>query len=104
MAHWQKAASLDDLAPGTTLEVVVGDRVVALANVAGTVYALDGVCPHQGGPLGKGALSGQILTCPWHGWQFDASTGQHCLSATIRQPTFPVKIDQGAILVDVQSA
>ena len=36
-------------------------------------YALDGVCPHQGGPLGKGCLMGRIVTCPWHGWQFTSA-------------------------------
>ena len=48
-------------------------RVIALFNVDGTFYALDGVCPHQGGPLGQGTLEGCIVTCPWHGWQFDVT-------------------------------
>ena len=62
---------------GTAREVVSGDRVIALFNVAGTFYALDGVCPHQGGPLGQGTLEGCVVTCPWHGWQFDVTSGQH---------------------------
>jgi nitrite reductase/ring-hydroxylating ferredoxin subunit len=104
MPDWRRAAALDECPPGATLEVVVGDRIVALANVEGTVRALDGVCPHQGGPLGKGELEGDILTCPWHGWQFDVGTGQHCLSQSIRQPTFEVKVEDGAIYVQLSEA
>ncbi len=83
------------------MEVIVGERVVALFNVEGTFYALDGVCPHQGGPLAEGEVTGCIVTCPWHGWQFDVRTGQHQLSATIRQPTLPVRIEGDAVLVEL---
>jgi len=80
---------------------VVGDRIVALFNVEGTLFALDGVCPHQGGPLGKGTLSESIVTCPWHGWQFDVRTGKHQLNARIVQPTLPVRVEGEAILLDL---
>ena len=66
-----------DCPPGSVQELVVEDRIVALYNVDGTLFALDGVCPHQGGPLGKGALEGCLVTCPWHGWQFDVTDGRH---------------------------
>jgi nitrite reductase (NADH) small subunit len=84
------------------LELVAGERVVALFNVEGTFYALDGVCPHQGGPLAEGEVTGCIVTCPWHGWQFDVCTGQHQFSATIRQPTLPVRVEGDAVLVDLE--
>jgi nitrite reductase (NADH) small subunit len=102
MAQWTTIATVDDCPPGTGLEVVAGDRVVALFNVDGTFYALDGVCPHQGGPLAEGDVTGCIVTCPWHGWQFDVRTGQHQLSATIRQPSLPVKLEGDAVLVDLE--
>src|SRR5688572_28955854 len=100
MSAWVRVASAKDLPAGATLEVVAGARIVALANVAGTIVALDGVCPHQGGPLGKGELNGQILTCPWHGWQLDACSGQNCLNPSIKQQMFPVRLEADAILVD----
>ena len=84
------------------MEVIVGERVFALFNVEGTFFALDGVCPHQGGPLAEGDVTGCIVTCPWHGWQFDVRTGQHQLSATIRQPTLPVRIEGDAVLVELE--
>lgn len=104
MSRWIKAARLVDCPPGTCLEAVVGERIVALFNVDGTLYALDGVCPHQGGPLGKGCLSGTIVTCPWHGWQFDVRTGQHQLSRTLIQPPLAVRVEGDDVLVDVDSA
>ncbi len=101
MATWIRVAAVDDCPPGSAVERVAGDRVIALFNVAGAFYALDGVCPHQGGPLGDGALCGAIVTCPWHGWQFDVRTGQHQLSPRIKQPGFAVRVDAGEVLVDV---
>ena len=74
---------------------------MALFNVEGTFYALDGVCPHQGGPLGKGAMTGHVVTCPWHGWQFDVRDGQHQFSANIQQATLPVKVEEDSVLVDL---
>jgi nitrite reductase (NADH) small subunit len=101
MAHWIRIASLDECPTGSSLERIAADRVVALYNVDGTLHALDGVCPHQGGPLGKGCLSGAIVTCPWHGWQFDVRTGQHQLSRAIVQPRFEVRLVGNEVQVDL---
>ncbi len=95
------AADLDDCPHGACIERVVGDRVVALFNVDGNIHALDGVCPHQGGPLGQGELSGSVVTCPWHGWQFDVRDGQHQFNPTIQQPSFPVRVVSTTIQVDL---
>jgi nitrite reductase/ring-hydroxylating ferredoxin subunit len=70
----------------------------------GAFYALDGICPHQGGPLGKGFVNGCIVTCPWHGFQFDVTTGQHQTSKSLVQPTLPVKEEAGEIFVDVEGS
>ena len=101
MAHWTRLAPVADCPPGAAVELVAGDRIVALFNVEGTLYALDGVCPHQGGPLGQGELTGCIVTCPWHGWQFDLRSGQHQLSTQIVQPRFDVRVEGEWILVDL---
>ena len=104
MEHWTRIAATSDCPPGSALECVVGDRIVALFNVAGEFYALDGICPHQGGPLGKGKLTGCIVTCPWHGWQFDVVSGQHQTSRTLVHPRFAVKVEGSDVLVDVAVA
>jgi nitrite reductase (NADH) small subunit len=101
MANWVRVAAVDECPVGTAVELVAGDRVIALFNVEGIFYALDGVCPHQGGPLGDGALCGAIVTCPWHGWQFDVRTGQNQLSPRIKQPRFVVRVEDGAVWIDL---
>lgn len=75
---------------------------MALFNVDGQFFALDGICPHQGGPLGKGRLQGCILTCPWHGWQFNVQTGQHQTNASVRHARFPVKVEGTEVFVDLE--
>ncbi len=79
----------------------MADRVVAIFNVAGAYYALDGVCPHQGGPLGKGRLDGCVLTCPWHGWQFDVRDGRSPLNARVVQPSFATRVEGDEILIEL---
>lgn len=79
-------AKLSDLEPGSCLSVKTeGGLLVALFNVNGTIYALDNTCPHAGGPLGKGILSGEIVACPWHGWRFNVRTGTR-----VNNPDFTV--------------
>ncbi|MEX2173608.1 MAG: Rieske 2Fe-2S domain-containing protein [Pirellulaceae bacterium] len=103
MPHWIRACSVADCPPGSARELIVGERIVAMFNVAGRFYALDGICPHQGGPLGKGALSDCIVTCPWHGFQFDVTTGQHLTSKSLVHPQFAVRIEGDDVLLDIES-
>ena len=90
-----------DLSPGQSAEVVAAGRIFAVFNVDGTFHVLDGICPHAGGPLGKGMLRGNIVTCPWHGWQFDVSRGQHCLNERICQTKYSSRIADGQLVVDL---
>jgi hypothetical protein len=99
MADWIPVAAASECPPGTSIERVAGDRVVAIANVDGQFHALDGLCQHQGGPLGTGTLCGTIITCPWHGWQFDVTTGRHRISATVRQPLHEIREQGGQLFV-----
>lgn len=67
-----KVASLATLPEGTATEFVSGETSIAVCRVNGEIYAIDGVCPHNGGPLGEGALHGKWLVCPWHAWELTA--------------------------------
>lgn len=69
-------AKTDEIPAGTGKIVFAGDKAVALFNIGGKFYAVDNTCPHRGGPLGEGELDDCIVTCPWHGWQFDVTTGE----------------------------
>jgi nitrite reductase (NADH) small subunit len=73
---FEKAARLSEIPAGSIKEVQVAGQTVALANVGGTFYAINNTCLHRGGPLGEGQLDGNVVTCPWHGWQFDVTNGK----------------------------
>ena len=101
MPGFVKMATLDELPPGAAKEVEHEGRIYALFNVGGTITAIDGICPHQGGPLADGPLEGTMVTCPWHGWQFDVCTGKTPLGARIKQAVFEVKVEGQDVLVAV---
>jgi nitrite reductase/ring-hydroxylating ferredoxin subunit len=95
-----KVATLAEIPPGSVTEVMVEGKPVALCNVGGTVRALDGVCPHHGGPLGQGAMNGEHVTCPWHAWEFHSATGENDFDPSIRVATYAVKVEGGEIWVE----
>ena len=97
--EWTYIADVKEVPVGHAGEFVVAGRIIALYNVEGEYFALDGICPHQGGPLGKGELSGCIVTCPWHGFQFDVRSGEHQTSKQLRQPAFMVKLEGSKIYI-----
>lgn len=99
MTDWIPIADAAECPPGTSIERVAAGRIVAIANVDGRYHALDGLCPHQGGPLGTGGLCGTVLTCPWHGWQFDVVTGRHRISPTVRQTVHEIRALDGRLFV-----
>ncbi len=99
-----RVARLSDLPPGELIEIIHNERPYALCNVGGDIRALHGVCPHQGGPLGQGALEDGLITCPWHSWQFDSATGDCTYFETLAIPVYPVRVEAEEILIDVPDA
>jgi len=75
MFDFVTVARVGEIAPGTARQVTVHERWVGLFNLHGVFYAVDNLCLHRGGPLSDGGIAGCIVTCPWHGWQFDVTTG-----------------------------
>ncbi|HZS77555.1 MAG TPA: non-heme iron oxygenase ferredoxin subunit [Ktedonobacteraceae bacterium] len=100
MTDFIKVASVNDLEDGELLAVEADGEPLCLAKVEGQVCAFQDNCTHISGPLSEGELDGEILTCPWHGAQFDVRTGK-VLRGPARQDimTYPVKIEDGAIFV-----
>ena len=74
---------------------------IAMVRVENKVYAIDAVCPHQGGPLAEGGLEEgvAVVTCPWHGWQFDMTNGRCLTGPDVEQKQFKVKIEGEDILI-----
>jgi nitrite reductase (NADH) small subunit len=96
-----RAALTSDVPPGAIHEFQVGSTAIALANVDGKFFAISNLCMHRGGPLGEGELDRQIVTCPWHGWQFDVTTGQLVTNPVITTPCYAVELRGTEIFVDI---
>jgi nitrite reductase (NADH) small subunit len=94
-------ARVEDLPPGTVRAIRVGEDEIALAHCDGGFYATQGHCIHLQGPLGEGALEGCVLTCPWHGWQYDVRTGENEFDRAIQLRTYEVEVGEGEIRVRV---
>jgi nitrite reductase (NADH) small subunit len=84
------------------MEAAVGGTKIALCNAGGEIHAIEGTCPHRGGPLGQGALHDKMLVCPWHAWEFDCTTGQNDYDPEVRQRKFAVRVEEDEILVDIE--
>ena len=101
MADFVKVAEAGDVPAGTGKCVDAGGKQIAIFNVDGTFHAIDNTCLHLGGPLGEGELEGAVVTCPWHGWQYDVTTGGNLDDETERVERYDVKVENGAVLVAV---
>jgi nitrite reductase (NADH) small subunit len=102
MAQYIRACSKADLPPpGEAKEIPVGGRVICVANVDGTVSAIDNVCLHRGGPLGQGVIENGKLVCPWHAWQWDPKTGEAAHNPAARVAVYPIKIEGDDVYVMV---
>jgi 3-phenylpropionate/trans-cinnamate dioxygenase ferredoxin component len=96
-----RIAEIAQLPPGTATTVDAGGHTLALFNVDGVLYALDSTCPHRGGPLGEGDLDGTIVTCPWHAWRWDVTTGTNTNNPAVKVACFPVTIEGDAVFVEI---
>ena len=90
-----------EVPPGTIRELEVEGKAVAIANVGGKIYAIHGTCLHEGGPLGEGALEGKVVTCPWHGWQFDVTNGREVDNPASGVDCYPTEVRGEDVFVDV---
>jgi nitrite reductase/ring-hydroxylating ferredoxin subunit len=105
-----------DIPPGSRKLFTIEGRPIAIFNLGGAYYGLLNRCPHQGGSLCDGIVTGllqsptpgtyvytrkgEIVRCPWHGWEFDIRTGQsYCDPARIRARTYPVESTPGATVM-----
>lgn len=102
MAQFHRVAKVSEVPPGTGKAVAAGGQTIALFNVGGVFYALSNTCPHRGGPLGEGVLMEKVVTCPWHAWSFDVTTGKLATNPTapLGVKTYPVRTEGEEILVE----
>lgn len=103
MPRFVKVAKVNEMPPGTAREFQADGKMIALYNVEGKFYALDNVCLHRGGPLGQGTLAGSVVTCPWHGWEYNVASGETVFNDQIKVQAFEVKVEGDDILVGLES-
>ncbi len=82
--------------------VVVDGRAICLARIEAGYGALDNRCPHQGGPLGEGAIEGGFVVCPWHGYEYDPVTGAPPDGYGDRATAFPVRVADDGIEIALE--
>ncbi len=101
MTDWIDVCSAEDLPPGSVRVCHLPERDVAIFRLEdGSIYALHDLCSHADAPLSGGWIEGRCAVCPLHGAQFDLATGEaRSLPATEPVETFPVREDQGRVLL-----
>lgn len=110
-----RIAPVDAFEVGSRVVADVEGREIAVFRLEDGFYALSNHCVHQGGPACEGLLSGtatvdedgrmgydhdrQVIACPWHGWEFDVTTGEHLARDRYRLPTYEVEVEDGNVYV-----
>ena len=101
MAEYLDAGRVEDIPLGKGRTVTIAGKDVALFNVDGTIFAIDDSCLHHGLSLGNSPLEGKIVKCRGHGWRYDVTTGNVTHVPDYGVASYPVKIEDGKILVAV---
>jgi nitrite reductase (NADH) small subunit len=100
--HWIRVTTVDNIPPREGRAVQIGSREIAIFNLADKFLATDNECPHQGGPLCDGIVTGESVVCPLHAWKVNLANGcverpthgkDHCVT------TYPVRVDDDNIVV-----
>ena len=110
-----EVATVDEIPPGGRKIVRVRGREVGVFNLGGRFYALKNVCVHQGARVCLGKVTGttlpskvyefeygkegQILRCPWHGWEYDITTGRSLFDPSVKVVSYPVVVEDGRVYV-----
>ncbi|MHC4973337.1 MAG: Rieske (2Fe-2S) protein [Planctomycetota bacterium] len=103
MAEYRAVCRAEEVAPGTGRLVEIDGKAIALFNVDGTFHAMEDTCLHAGGPLHEGALEGPIVTCPWHHWKFDVTSGRCDLNPKVALDCFDVRVSDGFVEIKTSS-
>ncbi|MBX3414245.1 MAG: Rieske 2Fe-2S domain-containing protein [Pirellulales bacterium] len=98
------AAAVASIPPESGLEVEVGGRPLALFRAGDKVHAVDALCPHEGAPLAQGEFRDGVVTCPWHGWTFDACSGCSLAPKHHDLARYETLVDAGNVFVKLAPA
>src|SRR5262249_9585151 len=96
-----RVAAVGEIPVGRGKSVEIGSLLLAVFNAGGGRYqALSGVCPHEGGPLADGALLGDQVVCPWHGFDFDVRTGVCDVAPDLSVTVYPARVVDSDVVVE----
>jgi nitrite reductase (NADH) small subunit len=103
--EWVRIAYCEDIPLREGRAVLVGDREIAVFNLGDRFLAVDNRCPHRGGPLADGIVSGSSVVCPLHGWKIDLQQGsvQRPAETPACVKTFATRVEAGTLLLEVVS-
>jgi nitrite reductase (NADH) small subunit len=101
MAGYRAVCRAEEIAPGATRLFEIDGKAIALFNVDGTLHAMEDTCLHAGGPLHEGVLQGSIITCPWHGWEFDVTSGRCPFNPKVALSRYGVRVRRGMVEIRV---
>ncbi|OGP86859.1 MAG: non-heme iron oxygenase ferredoxin subunit [Deltaproteobacteria bacterium RBG_13_65_10] len=95
-----RVAEVGAIKNGEGISVEIEGKPIAVFHCDGRIYATDNTCPHRGGPLGEGLVDGTVVTCPWHGWEYDVTSGKCLTNPKARIRIYPVKVEGNDVLLD----
>lgn len=105
--RWIRVTPTGNVPPREGRPVLIGDRVIALFNLGSEFLATDNQCPHKGGPLCDGIVTGTSVVCPLHAWKVNLATGEverpshgkdHCVT------TYPTRVEDGVVVIGLPVA
>ena len=103
MAEFIKVAKNSEIGEGQAKLVQCAGNEIALWKASGKCYAVGNVCPHLGGPISEGTLEGKVVTCPWHGWNYDLESGVSPINPNAYVPTYEVRVEGDEILISSEA-
>lgn len=102
---WIWVTAVENIPPREGRAVAVAGRNIAIFNLGDRFLATDGACPHKGGPLADGIVSGDTVVCPLHAWKINLASGgvDRPSGITACVQTYPVRVDNGVVVVGLPS-
>jgi len=104
--HWVRLTYCKDIPLREGRAVSLGNREIAIFNLGDRFLAIDNRCPHRGGPLADGIVSGATVVCPLHAWRLSLENGQGLSAASSGScvAKFPTRVEDGVVLVELPFA
>lgn len=100
--RWVSVAKIDEIPVGERKVVTVDDEEICIFNIEGKLYAIDNPCPHASFPLHRGHLTGKVILCPFHCWDFDVETGASPTIPGAYVMTWPTRVQGDRIELEVE--